>query len=119
MFYSHHISTVGILGTLIPTPLTASAITAQGIETRHIEKMVWTANSLSFEHDSQHHRIKFAGPAVKTSLRAHASSKHAARYARAVDSCSTPCRVQPAPAQDRTGQVRSQVLRPDQSAEAA
>lgn len=50
--------------------VSASAVTVHGIETRHIEKMVWTADYLSFEQDGQHYRIKVARPAVKTPLRA-------------------------------------------------
>ena len=50
--------------------VTANAVTVHGIETRHIEKMVWTADYLSFEQDGLHHRIKVARPAVKTPLRA-------------------------------------------------
>ncbi len=50
--------------------VTPDAVTVRGIETRHIEKMVWTADYLSFEQDGQHHRIKVARPAVKSPLRA-------------------------------------------------
>ncbi|MGT2429224.1 hypothetical protein ACU4HD_11845 [Cupriavidus basilensis] len=50
--------------------ITASAVTVHGIETRHIEKMMWTADYLSFEQDGQQHRIKVSRPAVKPPLRA-------------------------------------------------
>ncbi|MGO4332607.1 hypothetical protein AB4Z48_17560 [Cupriavidus sp. 2TAF22] len=51
--------------------VTASAVTVHGIETRHIEKMWWTADYLSFEQDGQQHRIKVGRPAVKPPLRAY------------------------------------------------
>ncbi|KJK22567.1 hypothetical protein UB46_20775 [Burkholderiaceae bacterium 16] len=50
--------------------VTASAVTVHGIETRHIEKMVWTADYLPFEQDGQQHRIKVCRPAVEPPLRA-------------------------------------------------
>lgn len=48
--------------------LDCEGVTVHGIETRHIEKMLWTADYLSFEQDGQHHRIKVARPAVTTPL---------------------------------------------------
>lgn len=48
----------------------ASAVTAHGIETRRIERMVWTADYPPFEQDGQRHPIRVARPAVKTPPRA-------------------------------------------------
>ncbi|MGT2427909.1 hypothetical protein ACU4HD_02935 [Cupriavidus basilensis] len=46
------------------------AVTVQGVETRHLQAMVWAAEYLSFEADGQHHRFRVARPAVKPPLRA-------------------------------------------------
>ncbi len=37
--------------------LTDRGLGVEGVETRHIERMVRTADDLSFEQDGQHHRI--------------------------------------------------------------
>ncbi|MGE8453884.1 MAG: hypothetical protein ACN6OP_25400 [Pseudomonadales bacterium] len=46
------------------------AVTVQGIETRHLQAMVWVAEYLSFDADGQHHRFRIARPHVKPPLRA-------------------------------------------------
>ncbi|WP_416046981.1 hypothetical protein [Cupriavidus basilensis] len=50
--------------------VTDDAVTIQGIETRHIQAMVWLAEYLSFDADSQRHRFRVSRPIVKPPLRA-------------------------------------------------
>lgn len=50
--------------------VTVDAVTVQGIETRHIQSMVWLAEYLSFDADGQHHRFRVTRPIVKPPLRA-------------------------------------------------
>lgn len=47
-----------------------SAVTVHGIETRHLQAMVWLAEYLSFDADGQHHRFRVARPHIKPPLRA-------------------------------------------------
>jgi hypothetical protein len=50
--------------------VTADAVTVQGVETRHLQAMVWVAEYLSFDADGQHHQFKVSRPAVRPPLRA-------------------------------------------------
>ncbi|MDW3682919.1 hypothetical protein RA280_14415 [Cupriavidus sp. CV2] len=46
------------------------AVTVLGVETRHLQAMVWLAEYLSFDADGQHHRLRIARPFIKPPLRA-------------------------------------------------
>lgn len=50
--------------------VSGDAVTVQGVETRHLQAMVWLAEYLSFDADGQHHRFRVARPIVKPPLKA-------------------------------------------------
>ncbi len=51
--------------------VTRDGLIVDGIETRHLQALVWMPEALSFEADGQQHQYKVARPAVKPSLRAY------------------------------------------------
>ncbi|MDW3683359.1 hypothetical protein RA280_16720 [Cupriavidus sp. CV2] len=50
--------------------VTDRGLVVEGIETRHLQAMVWVAEYLSFDADGQHHRFRVARPHIKPPLRA-------------------------------------------------
>lgn len=46
------------------------AVSVRGIETRHLEKLGWTPDALSFEAAGEHHRYRVAAPALGGALTA-------------------------------------------------